>query len=61
MSIIIPKGSKMLDSFEKSLLKTAQNQELSKNRSDAFIKAEDREVTVANKKYYISSKGIISE
>jgi len=51
----------MLDSFEKSLLKTAQNQELSKNRSDAFIKAEDREVTVANKKYYISSKGIISE
>lgn len=61
MSVIIPKGSKMLESFEKSLLRTEQNQQLSKNRSNAFIKAENRELAIANKKYYISSKGIISE
>jgi len=61
MAMIAPKGSKMLDSFQKSVQKTKDIQKLSKERSLAFVRAQAKDLNISEKSYHISSKGVISE
>lgn len=61
MGLVIPKGAKMLSSFETNLKKTKSLQELSKERSFAFLQAEEKTYKTDQKVYTISPKGVISQ
>ena len=61
MAMIAPSGAKMLRSFQKSVQKTKDIQELSKQRSISFLQAREQNIEIAGKKYHISSKGVISQ
>lgn len=61
MAMVIPKGSKMLDSFEKSVQKTKDKQKLSKARSMSFLQAKEQDLNISKKFYKISAKGVITE
>ncbi len=61
MSMVMPKGSKMLESFERNLQKTKDTQKLSKERSMAFIYAKEKTIDILNATYHISSKGVLTK
>lgn len=61
MGLVIPKGSKMLSSFENNIEKTKSLQELSKKRSFAFLQAEEKTYKTAQIVYTISPKGVIRQ
>ena len=61
MAMIVPKGSKMLDSFQRSVQVTKDIQKLSKERSLAFIQAQAKDINISGKSYHISSKGVLRE
>lgn len=61
MSLIMPKGSKMLDSFQNSLNKTKDKQNLSKERSLAFIHSEEKNLDTQDASYHISAKGVLTK
>lgn len=61
MGLIIPQGSKMLDSFKNSVSKIQQKHQLSLDRSSAFIKAEPKKVQILGITYNISTKGVLEK
>jgi len=61
MGLIIPKGSKMLDSFQNYISKTKDMQTLSKERSMAFIEAKEKTLNILDSNYHISSKGVLTK
>ena len=61
MGVVIPKGSKMLSSYQHSLDKMEDNHKLSKLRAEAFLEADDKNITIANKHYVITKKGVVFE
>ena len=61
MGVVIPKGVKMLSSYQHSLTRVENKQKLSKLRANAFLQARDINVTQEKKKYIITKKGVIVE
>jgi len=61
VGLVMPKGSKMLSSFEKSLDKTKEIQKLSKERSYAFFGAKNVDINLSSGNYHIPNKGVISK
>jgi flagellar hook-basal body complex protein FliE len=61
MGVVVPQGSKFLDGFKKSIDKTKERQKLSKERSYAFIKAEEKNIDILDVHYHISSKGVLTK
>jgi len=61
MGLVIPQGSKMLDSFKNSVSKIQQKHQLSLDRSSAFIKAEEKKVQMDGIEYDISAKGVLEK
>lgn len=61
ISLIIPKGSKMLDSFQNYISTTKDKQTLSKERSMAFIQGEDKTLDILDASYHISNKGVLTK
>ena len=61
MGMVVPQGSKMLDSFQKSIEKTKDQQKLSKERSYAFIRAQETNIDILDAHYHISSKGVLTK
>ena len=61
MGVVVPKGAKMLSSYEHSLQRVEEEQNLSKLRAKAFLQAKDFNITIADKHYFISKKGVIVE
>lgn len=61
MGLVMPKGAKMLSSFEKSVQKTKDIQRVSKESSLAFLSSTEKTVKVLDIKYHISKKGVISK
>ena len=61
MGVVVPKGAKLLSSYEKSIQKAQDKQTLSKLRAEAFLEAEDKNVTIDGKKYQATKKGVLFE
>lgn len=61
LGLVVPKGSKMLDGFQRQINITLEMQELSKERSLAFIKAKEKNIDILAKHYNISAKGVLTE
>jgi len=61
MGVVVPKGVKMLNSYSHRLDRINQNKQLSKLRAEAFLKIEDKQIIIGNKKYFITKKGVIFE
>ena len=61
MGVVIPKGAKMLSSYQHSLERVEAEQNLSKTRAEAFLQAKDFNLTQGDKSYFISKKGVIFE
>ena len=61
MAMVMPKGSKMLDSFSKNLEITKDKQKLSKERSLAFLQAKEKTIDILDASYYISEKGFLTK
>ena len=62
MSMVVPKGSKMLDGFQKSLETTKERQNLSKKRSESFLQAKAQHVEMSDgSSYDISKKGVLTK
>lgn len=61
MGLVAPKGSKMLDGFTKTTKKIQEEHNLSMQRSFAFIGSQEKNITVLDTHYDISSKGVLSE
>ena len=61
MGVVIPKGAKMLSSYQHSLLKMEAEQNLSRLRAGAFLEVKDFNLTVEGKHYLITKKGVIIE
>lgn len=59
MGLVIPLGSKMLSNFENSLNTIKQKHKLSLDRSYAFIKSKEENVTINGIAYTISTKGVL--
>ena len=61
MGLIVPKGSKMLDAFERTVNKLEDKHTLSQEVSKAFLGANEKFIDILDKNYYISSKGVLTE
>jgi len=61
MGLVVPRGAKMLDGFEKVTHKIKQEHNLSLDRSYSFISVEEKNVTVQGIVYHITSKGVLSK
>jgi len=61
MGLVVPKGSKMLKSYENSIKKIERDQQLSKAKAKAFLQATEIEVNIDMSVYCISKKGILFE
>lgn len=61
MGLVVPKGSKMLDSFEKTVNKLEDKHTLSQEISKAFIESKEIFIDILDKNYHISSKGVLTE
>jgi len=61
MAVVIPQGAKMLSSYERSLIKIKAKQKLSKDKAEAFLQAQDINVTISKKNYLILKKGVVLE
>jgi len=61
MGVVIPKGAKMLSSYQHSLSRVEEKQNLSNTRANAFLEAKDFNLTQGKKKYIITKKGVIVE
>lgn len=61
MAVVIPRGAKMLSSYQHSLAKIKIKQKLSKLRATAFLQAKDINVTINKKQYLFSKKGVLRE
>jgi prepilin-type N-terminal cleavage/methylation domain-containing protein len=61
MGVIVPKGAKLLSSYDNALSRIKENHKLSLTRAKAFLFAEDKYLSLANKKYQLSKKGEIIE
>jgi prepilin-type N-terminal cleavage/methylation domain-containing protein len=61
MGVVVPKGSKMLSSYEHSLDRMKDKQEISKMRATAFLQAKDEKLKLKDKEYKFTKKGIILE
>ena len=59
MAIILPKGYKLLESFEKRMNVATEKQQLSVQRAWAFLSLEEKNVSVGSMSYHISTKGLI--
>jgi len=60
--MVVPKGSKMLDGFQKSLETTKERQNLSKKRSESFLQAKAQHVEMSDgSSYDISAKGVLTK
>jgi len=61
MAVVIPRGAKILSSYQRSLAKIKTKQKLSKLRATAFLQARDINVTIDKKQYLFSKKGVLLE
>lgn len=61
MGVVVPKGAKMLQNYQKSLNKMKSEQKLSKYKAEAFLQAQDINITMGKKIYHISKKGLVFE
>lgn len=62
MSMVMPQGSKMLDSFEKNLKNTKEEQNLSKQRSISFLQSKAQTLQMSDGTTYdISEKGVLTK
>jgi hypothetical protein len=61
MSMVIPKGAKMLEGFQKYISTTKDKQKLSKERSMAFIQAQEKTLQILGANYHISAKGVLTQ
>jgi len=61
MALIMPQGTKIVESVEKKIKIVKNDHNLSQIRSNAFLKAKDNKVKLFGKSYHISAKGFISE
>ena len=61
MALVMPRGSKMLENFQRSMQKTKDRQKLSKACASSFLEAQQRDINISSKIYHISSKGVILE
>lgn len=61
MGVVVPLGSKMLHSFQSSVEKNKEVQNLSKMRADSFITLQEHNVTVGTKEYRTTKRGVIIE
>ncbi len=61
MAMVVPKGSKMLDSFQRSIQVTKDKQTLSKKRSLAFLQAKETTIDILGFSYHISDKGVMTK
>ena len=61
MAVVVPRGAKMLSSYQHSLEKIKVKQKLSKLKATAFLQAKDINITIDEKKYIFSKKGVMHE
>jgi len=61
MAVVVPRGAKMLSSYQHSLEKIKVKQKLSKLKATAFLQAKDINITIDKKKYIFSKKGVMHE
>lgn len=61
MAMVVPQGSKILDSFQKRLEVTKEKQELSKQRSVSFLQAKEQTLDILDARYEISDKGVLAK
>jgi len=61
MGMVVPQGSKLLESFEKRLTTTKERQELSKQASMSFLQAKEQTLELLGKTFSISNKGVVTE
>lgn len=61
MGMVVPQGSKLLDSFQTRLKVTKEKQELSKQKSVSFLQAKEQEVEALGAIYKISNKGVLTK
>ena len=59
MGLVIPLGSKMLSDFQSSIDTIKQKHTLSLDKSYAFIKSKEKNVTIKDIPYIISTKGVL--
>ena len=61
MGVVMPQGSKMLDSFQKQLEKKKASQEIQKQKSISFLQAKEQTIKLLGKTFIISNKGVLHE
>jgi len=61
MAVVVPRGAKMLSSYQHSLAKIKTRQKLSRLQATAFLQARDINVTIDKKQYLFSKKGVLYE
>ncbi len=61
MGLVVPKGSKMLESFEKTVNKLQDKHTLSQEVSKAFLHSKEKYIDILDKNYHISSKGVLTQ
>lgn len=59
MGLVVPSGSRMLSSFEKSIQNIKDKHMLSLQIADAFIGAKDTNISLAGGSYRITKKGLL--
>ena len=61
MGLVMPMGSKLLNSFEKQAQKIEDEHSLQISKAYAFIEATPKDINLSFGNYHISLKGVISE
>ncbi len=61
MGVVVPKGTKMLTSYERTIEHSKALQTLSQTRNRAFLQVRTFDITIQEKHYHITPKGIINE
>lgn len=61
MAVVVPKGAKLLSSYENSLEQIQLKHKLSKEKSLAFLSVQERNITIEGKNIHITKKGYVLE
>ena len=61
MGVVVPKGVKMLSSYEHAIERSQEIQKLSQAQGEAFLLAKEIEIKLLDKHYKITKKGMLIE
>ena len=61
MGVIVPRGVKLLTSYQNSVNQVKYIQRLSTARNKAFLEAKTINISISGKYYMITSRGIVHE